>query len=806
MPRWAVDGSALQRLRAYLLLLLAAGSLVGGYLGARYYLSLPTLGFSFGSGDQVAGVDPDGSAGRAGMSVGDRVVTINGVSPLAGEPNVRPGQQSVALEVERAGQILALTIVPIPLSPWDIVGRIGYLFTASAFWAMAALLLGLKPHDATAQVLIFGLLLAAASFVILLLADVGLGWASLLMNAMVLTLGLILVYLHTIFPERLDFRGRKVLLCVLYSAAVLLFLAAGLARFTHRFEWSTPAINASRAFFVACLLLAVGLSVRTHSLSRSRITRRQIGFVGLGTALAVLPLVIFILLPQILPNLRYLTIWPAFLALVFIPASYLYAIFRLDLMRLDWVVSQNVAKILHFLLLVVLYLAVYWLLRLLAPPALLIIADATTRTILTSIALILVLTASFQPLKRGTERFVHQLFYGAWYDYKSFVSRMTRAFSGALDMQTVVDLLIEQVAGTMRLKAIALLLPASEGEDCYAVKSQKGFESPMLPRQSEALPGLLQEAQGPVEHRTLSGRAQAGETAQQELAAWAAAGVQWWVPLVEQGKLEGVLVLGAKMADEFLTGEDLDILDTLSHHVASAIARVRLLKQLHDQVHEIQSLSRKLLSLQDEIQEEIALEIHAEAMPNIVNVNRLLEEARYQFVPDRVNSAREELQQLLDYLRALMYDLRPPVLSLTDLGEMLRQHALSCQRRWDLPIAVHAGEDSADVPAEIRTAVFRVFQESLNNAWHHAQARHVEATLDLTPDRLRLEIRDDGVGFVVPRNLGDLANGEHSGLLRVRERIEAVGGQWMVESQPGQGTRVVAEVPLPTAQSTEGTE
>jgi len=136
----------------------------------------------------------------------------------------------------------------------------------------------------------------------------------------------------------------------------------------------------------------------------------------------------------------------------------------------------------------------------------------------------------------------------------------------------------------------------------------------------------------------------------------------------------------------------------------------------------------------------------------------------------------------------------------------LRQHALSCQRRWDLPISVHIGEDGADVPAEIRTAVFRVFQESLNNTWHHAQAQCVEATLELAPDRLRLEVRDDGVGFAVPRNLGDLANGGHSGLLRMRERIEAVGGQWWVESQPGQGTRIVVDVPLAAAQDTERVE
>jgi signal transduction histidine kinase len=107
------------------------------------------------------------------------------------------------------------------------------------------------------------------------------------------------------------------------------------------------------------------------------------------------------------------------------------------------------------------------------------------------------------------------------------------------------------------------------------------------------------------------------------------------------------------------------------------------------------------------------------------------------------------------------------------------------------------------VPVQIRIAMFRVFQECLNNARHHAQAHGVVVLLDVTPKGVHLEVRDDGVGFVVPRKLADLANGGHSGLLKMRERIEAVGGNWRVLSQPGQGTRIVVDVPL-AVQDEEG--
>jgi GAF domain-containing protein len=82
-----------------------------------------------------------------------------------------------------------------------------------------------------------------------------------------------------------------------------------------------------------------------------------------------------------------------------------------------------------------------------------------------------------------------------------------------------------------------------------------------------------------MEHRALRERAESTPGDGQELTIWTEAGAQMWVPLVQQGELEGVLVLGGKQADEYHTGEDHDILATLSHHVASAIARARHLYQ-----------------------------------------------------------------------------------------------------------------------------------------------------------------------------------------------------------------------------------
>jgi len=114
-----------------------------------------------------------------------------------------------------------------------------------------------------------------------------------------------------------------------------------------------------------------------------------------------------------------------------------------------------------------------------------------------------------------------------------------------------------------------------------------------------------------------------------------------------------------------------------------------------------------------------------------------------------------------------------------------------------LPILfqVHGDDPGDSMPDEVRTAVYRILQESLSNAWKYAQAEQVEVTLDLREDRLCLEVRDDGVGFEVEAHLGGYVGKGRLGLVSMRERAEEVGGTCEIESEPGQGTRVSVRIP-----------
>jgi signal transduction histidine kinase len=105
-------------------------------------------------------------------------------------------------------------------------------------------------------------------------------------------------------------------------------------------------------------------------------------------------------------------------------------------------------------------------------------------------------------------------------------------------------------------------------------------------------------------------------------------------------------------------------------------------------------------------------------------------------------------------------------------------------------------EGDGALPKEVEGGLYRVAQEALNNALKHAQAEHVWVRLRQTADSLELEIEDDGVGFdpAVARGQGGF------GLQGMEERATSLGGQLVVRSAPGQGSRLHLRLALQEAE------
>jgi signal transduction histidine kinase len=107
-------------------------------------------------------------------------------------------------------------------------------------------------------------------------------------------------------------------------------------------------------------------------------------------------------------------------------------------------------------------------------------------------------------------------------------------------------------------------------------------------------------------------------------------------------------------------------------------------------------------------------------------------------------------------------------------------------------VDVYSEMVSEKLPDETRICIYRLVQEALNNAATHSAARNARVSVVQTPDKLRVEITDDGRGFDPLRVRG-------MGLLGMEERVKRLGGMLSIESRAGQGTSVKAELPLDAA-------
>lgn len=142
-------------------------------------------------------------------------------------------------------------------------------------------------------------------------------------------------------------------------------------------------------------------------------------------------------------------------------------------------------------------------------------------------------------------------------------------------------------------------------------------------------------------------------------------------------------------------------------------------------------------------------------------------------------------------MRSLIFELRPPDLEREGLVAALQARLESVEGRTGLETAFTV-EGEAALPMAIQQELYRIAQEALNNALHHAQARSVKLNLKRAGSQVVLEIVDDGVGF------DPSTAGEHGGLgLRgMEERVAGLGGRLTVASTPGAGTTVRVEVCL----------
>jgi PAS domain S-box-containing protein len=200
--------------------------------------------------------------------------------------------------------------------------------------------------------------------------------------------------------------------------------------------------------------------------------------------------------------------------------------------------------------------------------------------------------------------------------------------------------------------------------------------------------------------------------------------------------------------------------------------RNRIARDLHD--GPVQGLSAASLSL-----EAVLLMLRAGELDEGVEI---------------LTKVRKELAEEADNLRRLMSGLRPPLLEERGLVPALRETLDKFGRDNGIQTEFFA-QNVTDVPQDLETLAYRVVQEALSNASKHARASRIKVVVEALAGQLRIEVVDDGVGFDSAKAREYLQMGR-VGLASMRERVELANGTFMVHSNLGRGTTVLATLPL----------
>lgn len=205
--------------------------------------------------------------------------------------------------------------------------------------------------------------------------------------------------------------------------------------------------------------------------------------------------------------------------------------------------------------------------------------------------------------------------------------------------------------------------------------------------------------------------------------------------------------------------------------------------------NKLRLLARQVQQSQEDERARLARELHDGIGQTLVSTKLLVEAGADSRDPGPLAKALQGLNHTLVEVRRISHRLRPALLDTLGLPAALQHLGQEFEDASGLPVAVRIEGTGRELPDEVKTALFRVAQESLTNVAKHARAKQVEIVLAFGPaEGVRMAVTDDGQGF--DSAAVHLHPERGIGLRNMRERLAAIGGRLHIQSEPGHGTQI----------------
>jgi PAS domain S-box-containing protein len=244
--------------------------------------------------------------------------------------------------------------------------------------------------------------------------------------------------------------------------------------------------------------------------------------------------------------------------------------------------------------------------------------------------------------------------------------------------------------------------------------------------------------------------------------------------------------------------DELELIARATHVAGIAIQR----RQLDDQLRELWAhmegvREEERTGMAREIHDELGQALTAVKMDLAWVIRRANAEGSLgrELLAEKLGAISRMTDGIIDTVRRISADLRPGVLDDLGLVAAIEWQAQEFERRSGITCVVRTSGGDVKFDRALSTAVFRIYQEALTNVVRHAEAKHVDIAFDCSSGRVRLSVQDDGKGIEAEA----VKSPSSLGLLGIRERIRRLNGSLTVSGEPGNGTLLVIEVPVPTS-------
>ena len=370
-----------------------------------------------------------------------------------------------------------------------------------------------------------------------------------------------------------------------------------------------------------------------------------------------------------------------------------------------------------------------------------------------------------------------------WSRQLQSLEEVGNALATETDIAKLLDLVVRRLRELLGARVVALALPSGDEELRFAaVAGAEGLLGTTISRSASKSGAVLARRRSERIDSVLD-----DPEVHQEISRRLAARTGMWVPLIARDEAIGVLEIHDKEGpDPRFDHDDFRLAETFAARAAVAVELSQpVARDAVGRVVRAQELERRRL----------ARELHDEtgqALTSILLGLKPLEEALADH-PARASLAelRDQVVSALRDVRRLAVELRPAVLDDFGLVPALERLSDAFAEQSDIRVDFHSALGEARLPGDVETALYRVVQESLTNIAKHASAQKVSVSLARRESGVAAVVEDDGAGFD-QRAVRD----DGIGLLGMRERLALLDGRLEIESRPGAGTTVVAEVPV----------